>query len=68
MKFEEESEKTKQKIYYFFGSCEFITVCEADNKSEALKEYLQTNPTDKFDLILELNKKDANHTVYRYFN
>lgn len=68
MEFEEELDKNKQKIYYFFGDCEFISTCEADNEKEALREFLQTEKSKDFNLILEFNKKDGSHNIYKNFN
>lgn len=68
MKFEEELDKTKQKIYYFFGGGEFVWVLDANNEKEALAEFLKEHSSKDYDLVVEYNKKDSDYMIYKNFN
>lgn len=68
MKFEEELDKNKQKIYYFFSGGEFMFVNEGNNEKEALKGFLQEFKSRDFDFVVEFNKKDGNYNTFKNFN
>lgn len=68
MKSEDELDKSKQKIYYFYGAGEFMFVCEGDNEKEALKEFLQEFKSKDFDFVVEFNKKDGSYNTFKNFN